>query len=63
RLREMLKVPKSDRGAYFKSLRRNYPVRREFPWTTVELESDDAGVRAALRTLGFPVTVASRKGR
>ena len=63
RLREMLKVPKSDRGAYFKSLRRNYPVRREFPWTTVELESDDAGVRAALRTLGFPVTVVSRKGR
>jgi len=63
RLREMLKVPKSDRGAYFKSLRRNYPVRREFPWTTAELESDDAGVRAALRTLGFPVTVVSRKGR
>jgi len=63
RLREMLKVPESDRGAYFKSLRRNYPVRREFPWTTVELESDDACVRAALRTLGFPVTVVSRKGR
>jgi hypothetical protein len=34
-------------------------VRREFPQTTVELESADTQVRSALETLGFPVEPAS----
>ena len=55
RLREMLGVPNEQRGDYFRSLRRDYPVRREFPETTVELAAPDPQIEAALRALGFPV--------
>jgi erythronate-4-phosphate dehydrogenase len=59
RLRAIREKPADGRAAYFKSLRRNYPVRREFPKTTVELESGGPQVRSALETLGFPVETAS----
>jgi len=59
RLRAIREKPAEGRSAYFKSLRKNYPVRREFPQTTVELESADTQVRSALETLRFPVEPAS----
>jgi len=59
RLRAIREKPAKGRSAYFKSLRKNYPVRREFPQTTVELESAGSQVRSALETLGFPVEPAS----
>ena len=59
RLREMLRMPADGRGGYFTSLRRAYPVRREFPETTVELPAPDPDVEAALRALGFPVKHAT----
>jgi len=55
RLREMAGVPDEQRGDYFRSLRSRYPVRREFPHTTVELAAPDPQVEAALRALGFRV--------
>lgn len=58
RLREMAEAPAGERGAYFTSLRRNYPVRREFPYTTVELSAPDSDVETALRSLDFPVSIA-----
>jgi erythronate-4-phosphate dehydrogenase len=59
RLRAIRGKLAGERATYFKSLRKNYPVRREFPQTTVELESADTQVRSALETLGFPVEPAS----
>ncbi|KPJ73905.1 MAG: hypothetical protein AMS14_06150, partial [Planctomycetes bacterium DG_20] len=59
RLREMLRMPADGRGGYFTSLRRAYPVRREFPETTVELSAPDPDVEAALRGLGFPTRYAA----
>lgn len=55
RLRGLLREPPDRRGPYFTALRKNYPVRREFPETTVELAGPDATARAALEALGFPV--------
>ncbi|MGB2755512.1 MAG: 4-phosphoerythronate dehydrogenase [Phycisphaerae bacterium] len=59
RLRAIREKPAEGRSAYFKSLRENYSLRREFPQTTVELESADTQVRSAMETLGFPVKPAS----
>jgi len=56
RLRGLLDVPAEGRGDYFTSLRAAYPVRREFPHTTVDLAAPDANVDAALRAIGFPVS-------
>jgi len=58
RLRAIREKPAEGRSPYFKSLRKNYPVRREFSQTTVELESADTQVRSALETLGFAVEAA-----
>ena len=59
RLRAICEKPAEEQSPYFKSLRKNYSLRREFPQTTVELESADTQVRSALETLGFPVEPAS----
>jgi erythronate-4-phosphate dehydrogenase len=53
RLRGISDLPPSSQGDYFKSLRRDYPVRREFPETTVEVAPEDAETRAALEALRF----------
>jgi erythronate-4-phosphate dehydrogenase len=58
RLRAICEKPAEGRNPYFKSLRKNYPVRREFPQMTVELESADTQVQSALETLGFVVEAA-----
>ncbi len=55
RLRGINDLPPSSQGDYFKSLRKDYPVRREFPETTVEVAPQDTHTRAALKALGFSV--------
>jgi hypothetical protein len=58
-LRSIHEVPEGDRPAYFKSLRRQYPVRREFNNTTVRLRNDRAELARALETLGFQLDLIS----
>jgi erythronate-4-phosphate dehydrogenase len=55
RLRAMLERPAEERAAYFKALRRDYPVRREFPETTAVLAEAAAAVVEALGAVGFGV--------
>jgi erythronate-4-phosphate dehydrogenase len=54
-LRAIREKPAEGRSAYFKSLRKNYSLRREFPQTTVELDGPNLAVRRALEALKFPV--------
>jgi erythronate-4-phosphate dehydrogenase len=67
RLRRIAEEPPEDRARYFSSLRRSYPVRREFPETAAELEEAPAGTERMLTALGFPVQwmrpEARRKGQ
>jgi erythronate-4-phosphate dehydrogenase len=56
-LREIAGRPPEERGKFFSTLRKKYPVRREFPSMTVELERRDAAVEAALKALDFCVEV------
>jgi len=55
RLRAMGDRPENDRPTYFKTLRREYPVRREFPETTAVLTETDAAVAETLAAAGFGV--------
>jgi erythronate-4-phosphate dehydrogenase len=55
RLRGILALPVPERGGYFLSLRREYPVRREFRATTVSLPQTHAATADLLRELGFAV--------
>jgi len=55
-MRKLLELPAQDRARHFDSLRKNYPVRREFPNTVVTAEGASPGLRATLRGLGFQVT-------
>jgi len=55
RLRAVLAEPSEKRGEFFDSLRKNYPARREFPETTVELAEPNAAVKAAVEALSFKV--------
>ncbi len=60
RMREVLKRPASERGAYFDKLRKEYPVRREFSNYNVKLAGSDSlinkeDVTTALAILGFGV--------
>ncbi len=62
RLREVLRRPPDERPACFTALRRDYPVRREFPQTTVALAEADAAVAGALRAVDFPVETPAGSG-
>jgi erythronate-4-phosphate dehydrogenase len=55
-LRELLRLPSAERPRHFDSLRRNYPVRREFPHTTIQLLGGPDSLRTKLTGLGFRVT-------
>ncbi|HUU32044.1 MAG TPA: DUF3410 domain-containing protein, partial [Phycisphaerae bacterium] len=57
RLRAIEREPAARCGTFFRNLRKQYPVRREFPQTTVELEKPAPGVVEALEALDFPVKV------
>jgi len=54
--REILMVPESERGAFFDSLRKNYPRRREFQNTRVSLNGSHRRLREKLAGIGFHVT-------
>jgi len=55
RLRAIASEPPDKRAKLFDGLRKNCPVRREFPETTVEMAEPSAAVKAALVALGFRV--------
>jgi len=55
RLREIGGRPAEERGKFFSTLRKKYPVRREFPAMTVELDAPDAAASASLKSLDFIV--------
>ena len=56
-LKTMLDVEKSRRGDFFDRLRRNYPVRREFPASRIHLNPNQIKSAEKLRGLGFMVEV------
>jgi erythronate-4-phosphate dehydrogenase len=58
RLRRMLEESVKERGKYFDSLRRNYPVRREFQNTKITLENPCLGLAKKLAGIGFKIEVA-----
>jgi hypothetical protein len=53
RLRWILERPAEKRGEFFDSLRRNYPVRREFGNTLIVLEEPCKTVVEKLAGIGF----------
>jgi erythronate-4-phosphate dehydrogenase len=55
RLRAIASEPPENRAKLFDGLRKNYPVRREFPETTVEMAEPSAAVKTALEALGFRI--------
>jgi erythronate-4-phosphate dehydrogenase len=58
-LREVAGRPPEERGKFFSSLRKKYPMRREFPSMTVDLAAPDSATEAALKALDFCVEVRS----
>jgi erythronate-4-phosphate dehydrogenase len=55
-LREQLALPAADRPSRFDRLRKEYPVRREFPQASIITGDPGGEVARALETLGFCVT-------
>lgn len=55
RMRGLLKIPREKRAAQFDSLRKTYPVRREFHNTTITLEGERQRAARKLSALGFRV--------
>jgi len=56
RLRELAALPASERPAYFDRLRKDYPVRREFPQARVITGDPDSELARVLSGLGFCIT-------
>ncbi|MBM2840795.1 MAG: Erythronate-4-phosphate dehydrogenase [Bacteroidetes bacterium] len=52
-LRTMLALPEPERAAYFRLLRLQYPLRREFHWHEVMAPEHQGLLIAALKALGF----------
>jgi len=57
-LRRIIDQPVGMRGSYFDSLRREYPVRREFGNTELAVSPPDAAPARVLRELGFCIASA-----
>jgi len=55
RLRRILEKPVEKRGEFFDSLRKNYPVRREFQNTRIVLESSCKSIADKLAGIGFKI--------
>jgi erythronate-4-phosphate dehydrogenase len=53
RLRRMLAKPTENKGEHFDSLRKNYPVRREFQNTRVILKDTNSNLAKKLIGIGF----------
>lgn len=55
---EMLcKLPKSQQGLYFMTLRTNYPIRREFFNTNVRIRKEQSELKKILEALNFKVVM------
>ena len=54
-LRKILDMPPEQRGGWFDSLRKNYPVRREFPYHRVLIPTQRDALAGQLKQLGFTV--------
>lgn len=54
-MREILLQPEAERGAWFDALRKNYPIRREFQNTTVQLADTQSTLAKKLYGIGFQV--------
>jgi erythronate-4-phosphate dehydrogenase len=54
-LRQIARQPTEARGRFFDSLRKNYPMRREFHNTTVSLDQPRASLARKLLGIGFQV--------
>ncbi len=63
RLRRLLNLPHDEQGVYFDSLRKNYPVRREFYNTRVIFPDSEKSKRLArkLSILGFQTNLTDEK--
>lgn len=53
--REILLVPKDERGRFFDDLRKDYPIRREFQNTIVSVPAEKTNLAARLEGIGFKV--------
>lgn len=53
--REILMVPPEQRGAFFDKLRKEYPIRREFQNTVVELPKNQDSLAKMLEGIGFQI--------
>ena len=58
-LRQLPGISIEQRGQYFDELRKNYPVRREFPATMIRLPEDRKTLAVKLKQLGFNVKTYS----
>jgi erythronate-4-phosphate dehydrogenase len=59
KLRGILSTPESDQGKYFRQLRANYPVRREFTNIIVHLSAKNQMLAKVLSTIGFQIRIKS----
>ena len=55
RLRRILYKPAEKRGEFFDSLRKNYPVRREFQNTNIIIQDKNSPLGTKLAGIGFKV--------
>ena len=62
RLREMMSLPADERPGYFDLLRKEYPVRREFPETVIRMPAGYDGLEHMLKALGFVVETSDSVG-
>jgi erythronate-4-phosphate dehydrogenase len=57
-LRELLSMPSGERGDYFDSLRKNYPIRREFTDRQINTKNLNNEMKQCLLELGFKTGLA-----
>jgi erythronate-4-phosphate dehydrogenase len=57
-LRELLSMPSGERGDYFDSLRKNYPIRREFTDRQINTKNLNNEMKQCLLELGFKIGLA-----
>lgn len=55
RMRKYIELPQAEQGAYFDSLRKNYPRRREFHNYKIQVKNASSKLVTKLRILGFQV--------
>jgi erythronate-4-phosphate dehydrogenase len=61
KLRDIIEESSGKKGQFFDSLRKNYPVRREFQNTQVILESPNESIAKKLTGIGFRVANEQKK--